>query len=106
MAFWIKNSIRPRRNIKTPASSDDDSETFSSDVAEGDFESDFDNFLIHDEFLVSTALPLLSKDSFKDGDFKIFIDSLRANLKKVKKILEFILYKMIIKKSNLDSLYH
>ena len=83
MAFWIKNSIRPRRNIKTPASSDDDSETFSSDVAEGDFESDFDIFLLHNEFLVSTAWSLLSKDSFEDGDFKIFIDSLLASLKVV-----------------------
>ena len=99
MAFWIKNSIRPRRNIKTPVSSlrfldaiceadcdpddIDDSETFSSDVAEGDFESDLDFSLFHDEFLVSTAWSLLSKDSFEDGDFKIFIDSLRASLKVV-----------------------
>ena len=71
MAFSIKNSIRPRRNIKTPVSSllfldviceadcdpDDieDSETFSSDVAEVDFESDFDFFLLRDDFLVSTV---------------------------------------------------
>ena len=68
MAFWFKNSIRPRRNIKTPASSllvldeadcdtddIDDSETFSSDVAEVDFESDFDFFLLRDDFLVSTV---------------------------------------------------
>ena len=81
MAFSIKSSIRPRRNIKTPVSSllfldviceadcdpddIDDSETFSSDVAEGDFESHLDFFLFH------------------DVDFKIFIDSLRASLKVV-----------------------
>lgn len=96
MAFCIKNSIRPRRNIKTPASSVlvldeadcdkddiDDSETFSSDVAEGDFESDFDIFFLRDDFLVATDCSLLSKDSFEDVDFKIFIDSLRASLKVV-----------------------
>ena len=116
MDFRIKNSIRPRRNIKTPESSrlfsdgiclvravlivwseaacdpDDLDETFrfSSVVVAAVVvvvDSDFDSSF---DFCLLSDLLLISKDSSEsaiDVDFIIFIDSLRANLKVVYNIL-------------------